>query len=115
MSLALPALAGGFFTTEPPGKPIVVLNKFQFNTSMTISFGEYVYWNFNVCQAVGSRNRKGCAGNGVGGVDGVQRTQTQTCTHTHTHIHTYTHILGTVGAERLTQKRDGLFGEGNLL
>ena len=36
-------------------------------------------------------------------------------TYTHTHIHTYTHILGTVGAERLTQKRDGLFGEGNLL
>ena len=39
---------------------------------------------------MGSRNSKGYAGNGVGGVDGVQRTQTQT--HTHTHTYTHTHI-----------------------
>ena len=78
-----------------------------------ISFGEYVYWNFKVCQGLGSINSKGCACNGVGGVDGVQRTQTQTYTHTDTHTHTYTRDYG--GQEINTAEGRTLWGRKHSL
>ena len=50
MSLASPALAGKFFTMKPPGKPIILMSKYQVE-HMRQRSGQKMWWANHVCRS----------------------------------------------------------------